>query len=501
MQEIVLPVIGSVAAWRAEASARLQARTPPEALTWRMGAAEPDLFATERVEARTTGQRVSLPRQAVSTLELSLSHRDPERFARAYDVAFRMAHAGLSWGDRRDAALREVLRTAKLAGRAIHKMHAFVRFRELPGEGPRRSFAAWFEPDHPIVEAASPFFARRFGDMDWTICTPGLTALFVDGSLSFRETEAEARPPADASEELWRTYFASIFNPARLKVQAMQSEMPKKYWRNLPEAELIPELIRSAPVRAAEMQAAQARDLETRRVAAARQLCAGARVSVPAEPAAPPETLAELAAAAGTCARCPLHEPATQTVFGEGPEDADLMVVGEQPGDQEDLTGRPFVGPAGQLFDRALAVAGLDCRRLYITNAVKHFKFMPRGKLRIHQRPNAGEVDHCRWWLDAERRLVRPRLTLALGATAARALTGSDRGLLERRGTVETARDGGPVLITVHPSYLLRLQDPAEREEGFSRFCEDLSAARLSLPGQSGVATKDFTSAASTTWQ
>lgn len=122
-------------------------------------------------------------------------------------------------------------------------------------------------------------------------------------------------------------------------------------------------------------------------------------------------------------------------------------------------------------------MAGLDRRRLYITNAVKHFKFTPRGKRRIHQRPNAGEVDHCRWWLDAERRLVRPRLTLALGATAARALTGSDRGLLERRGTVETARDGGPVLITVHPSYLLRLQDRAEREEGFSRFCEDLSAA------------------------
>lgn len=478
MQEIVLPVIGSVAAWRAAASARLRARVPPEALAWRVAVAAPDLFATESIEARPTGQRVTLPRKVVSTLELSLSHRDPERFARAYDIAFRLAHAGLAWEDCRDPAMRELLKNAKLAGRAIHKMHAFVRFREVPGDGARRRFAAWFEPEHPIVEAAAPFFARRFGDMDWTICTPGLTALFVDGQLGFHETAEQRRPPADTSEELWRTYFASIFNPARLKVQAMQSEMPKKYWRNLPEAALIPELIRTAPARAAEMQATLARDIDTRRVEAAQRLCAA---SAKPEVLPPADTLEGLSRAARGCTRCPLHESATRTVFGEGPSDAGMMVVGEQPGDQEDLAGRPFVGPAGQLLDRALARAGLDRRRLYLTNAVKHFKFTPRGKRRIHQRPGAGEVDHCRWWLDAERRLLRPRLTLALGATAARALTGSDRGLLARRGTVETARAGGPVFITVHPSWLLRLGDPVVREAEFARFCEELSAAKLVL--------------------
>src|SRR5690606_1466058 len=125
------------------------------------------------------------------------------------------------------------------------------------------------------------------------------------------------------------------------------------------------------------------------------------------------------------CIRCPLHRQATQAVPGEGPADAALMIVGEQPGDQEDLAGRPFVGPAGRLFDAICAAAGLDRGAAYVTNAVKHFKFVPRGKRRLHQRPNSGEIAHCRWWLDHERALVRPRLILALGATAAEALTGS----------------------------------------------------------------------------
>jgi uracil-DNA glycosylase len=263
----------------------------------------------------------------------------------------------------------------------------------------------------------------------------------------------------------------------------MCSEMPKKYWHNLPEAALIPELVRSAPARVAEMRAAQVRELDTRRVEAAHRL----RAPCPSEEDMPEDdtTLAGVARAAKDCTRCPLYQDATQTVFGEGPEDAEIMAVGEQPGDQEDLAGRPFVGPAGQLFDRALVRAEIDRRRLYVTNAVKHFKFTPRGKRRIHQKPNAGEVEQCRWWLEEERRLLRPRLTLALGATACRALTGSDRGLLKRRGTLETARDGGPVFITVHPSYLLRLQDPVEREEEFARFCEDLAQARGLLESRS----------------
>lgn len=163
---------------------------------------------------------------------------------------------------------------------------------------------------------------------------------------------------------------------------------------------------------------------------------------------------------------------------------AALMVVGEQPGDQEDLAGRPFVGPAGQLFDRIAGEVGLDRREAYVTNAVKHFKFTPRGKRRIHQRPDASEIAHCRWWLNAERKLVQPRLILGMGATAAEALTGSGRGILSRRGRVEATTDGTPVLLTMHPSYLLRCREE-ERASETALFRADLAkaVAYLSEPG------------------
>jgi DNA polymerase len=185
------------------------------------------------------------------------------------------------------------------------------------------------------------------------------------------------------------------------------------------------------------------------------------------------EFLAELQG----CTRCPLAQSATQAVPGEGPPDAALMIVGEQPGDHEDLAGRPFVGPAGQLFDRLAADAGLDRARAYVTNAVKHFKFQPRGKRRLHQAPNQGEIDHCRWWLDIERRLIRPRLLVAMGATATYSLTGDKSGLLTRRGGVEPGPDDTPVLITLHPSYILRLPDDAARQKAREDLTSDLARA------------------------
>ena len=193
-----------------------------------------------------------------------------------------------------------------------------------------------------------------------------------------------------------------------------------------------------------------------------------------------PDNLESLRCEAKACARCSLHRGATQVVIGEGPANADLMFVGEQPGDQEDLAGRPFVGPAGQLLDSACRAAGIDREASYVTNAVKHFKFTPRGKRRIHQKPNAGEVSQCKWWLDLERRLVRPRLIVALGATAAEALTGNGTGILKRRGMVERAEDGTPVFLTLHPSYLLRLPNAEVRAAETERFQRDfITAAQI----------------------
>ncbi len=196
------------------------------------------------------------------------------------------------------------------------------------------------------------------------------------------------------------------------------------------------------------------------------------------------ESLDLLRRAAASCRACPLWKDATQTVFGEGPSDAEIMLVGEQPGDREDLTGRPFVGPAGQLLDRALADAGVDRARVYVTNAVKHFKFEPRGKRRLHKRPNAGEIRVCSGkWLFSEIEVIAPELVVALGATAAQSLAGRPVPVQSNRGAVIELPSGLQVLITIHPSALLRLRDEDERREAYGAFVRDLrSIARIVGP-------------------
>lgn len=174
------------------------------------------------------------------------------------------------------------------------------------------------------------------------------------------------------------------------------------------------------------------------------------------------------------CTRCDLYRHATQTVFGEGPLDATIMFVGEQPGDQEDLAGRPFVGPAGAIFDAALDAAGIDRRAVYVTNAVKHFKFVLRGKRRIHNRPDAGEITACRWWIEHERELIRPPLTVALGATAARSLLGKVTTISKLRGEPLMLSDGSECWVTAHPSSILRAPDEEARREGKRLFLRDL---------------------------
>jgi uracil-DNA glycosylase family protein len=193
------------------------------------------------------------------------------------------------------------------------------------------------------------------------------------------------------------------------------------------------------------------------------------------DPVAP--SLKALADLIQGCRRCDLWRDATQGVAGEGRADARLMVVGEQPGDQEDRAGRPFIGPAGELLDRALAQAGADRASLYVTNAVKHFKHELRGKRRLHKTPNAGEVTACRWWLDGERRLVRPRVILALGATAARAVIGKPTPVMKTRGQAIQLDDQSQAMVSLHPSYLLRMPDAAAKAEGFAMLVEDLRAA------------------------
>jgi DNA polymerase len=356
--------------------------------------------------------------------------------------------------------------------RAAHKMKAFVRFR-LAHDEAGEAYVAWFEPAHRVTESTAPFFVKRFANMRFSILTPDACVHWDLRQLAVTPGADPADAPReDALEDYWKAYYASIFNPARLKVAAMQKEMPKRYWRNLPEAALIPELIAKAEARTADMVRSAPSEPSRRVVKAAVR----ASRDAPWDGAAP-STLEEIAAGVDHCRRCDLWKDATQGVPGEGPGRAKLLFVGEQPGDQEDLAGRPFVGPAGQMFDRALEAAGVPRTETYVTNAVKHFKHELTGKRRLHKTPNPGEVAACRWWLDAERRIVRPRVVVALGATAALSVFGKPLAIGRFRHQALQLPDQAQGVVTYHPSYLLRVPDAAAKADAYAKFVDDLKFA------------------------
>ncbi|HWC55923.1 MAG TPA: UdgX family uracil-DNA binding protein, partial [Sphingomicrobium sp.] len=246
--------------------------------------------------------------------------------------------------------------------------------------------------------------------------------------------------------------------------------MPKKYWRNMPETSLVQPLIAGARQREIDMiDASVIKEGLAHALEAERHIQPGGNLRGSWE---------ALMKDARKCTRCDLYKHATQTVFGEGPLDASIMFVGEQPGDQEDIAGRPFVGPAGAVFDAALEKAGIDRSTVYVTNAVKHFKFVQKGKKRIHNKPGAGEIEACRWWIAHERELIRPPVTVALGATAARSLIGKTVTISKVRGEPLALEDGSECWVTVHPSSLLRMPDPEARHEARALFERDLKLIR-----------------------
>lgn len=465
MRGIVLAHRVDFDGWRRAARALALDGVAPEDVVWSVEEAT-DLFA-EQAEPTPRPGAFTVSRGLVQLAETAIQARDPERFALLYALIWR-THRGERGllEDAADPLVQRVQRLAQSVRRDTHKMRAFVRFREVTEDGAER-YVAWFEPEHYIVEANAAFFVRRFATMTWSILTPYRSAHWDGDALRLGAgARPDEVPDDDRLEEYWRAYFSSIFNPARLKVSAMTSEMPKKYWKNLPEAAAIPELIRASRARLETM-------VETPVISPER---AAPRDTRGKNPTTLSNGLARLAEEAAGCRLCPLWQPATQTVFGEGPPDARLMLVGEQPGDQEDLAGRPFVGPAGQVLDRALAEAGIDRSQVYVTNAVKHFKFEPRGKRRIHATPDRTEIEVCRFWLDQEREAVKPRMTVLLGASAARAVLGRAVTISRERGRpIETS--GGSVFVTVHPSYLLRLPDEEAKHREYAAFVKDLAAA------------------------
>ena len=457
--------------WRNAARALALNDVKPAFVTWRVRGDAPELFEPTALPSEpppdTFQNTFSVSGKFVELAQTVILHRNPERFALLYQLLCRLRGRHDLLEVATDPDVAEVAGMARAVRRDEHKMHAFVRFREV-GREPKAHYVAWFEPEHHIVELAAPFFARRFADMPWSILTPDVCAHWDGHAVSITPGVAKAEAPTeDRLEETWRRYYASIFNPARLKVKAMQNEMPKKYWRNLPEASLIKPLIAGAERSASAMIANAATEPHKAQKrlepAMARKLTG--------------DDMAALRDEAAHCRACPLWKDATQTVFGEGPATARVMLIGEQPGDKEDLAGLPFVGPAGQMLDRALREAGIDRRLVYVTNAVKHFKFVPRGKIRLHQKPNTAEINACRPWYARERAAIQPDLVVAMGATAAQCVLGKITPVNKNRGRPIDLEDGTRALVTVHPSYLLRLPDAEAKDLEYRRFVADLKIA------------------------
>jgi DNA polymerase len=471
--------------FRNEARHLLAHQVPPDEVQWQTDhALGADLFAAAQsadapaVRSVPKAATALVPASFLRLCEVVVLHREPNRFALLYRLLWRLVHEPTLRNDPLDPDMTLAQQMAQAVRRDMHKMKAFVRFRQVPDEDRPGELlhVAWFEPTHHIVEAIAPWFAKRFANIRWAILTPQRSVSWDGTQLMFGPGADPAdAPQPDDGEQLWLTYYQSIFNPARLKLKHMQQEMPRKYWHNLPEAQLIDGL--SAQAQARSEQMVRETDAGTHR-----------RIPSPARRTDPQITqqadrihsLKELKAATMQCRECPIGEYATQSVNGEGRLHAPLMFVGEQPGDREDLEGHPFVGPAGQLLDRALEAIGIPRDAVFVSNAVKHFKFELRGKRRIHKSPTQREAAACLHWLEDEIAIVKPKALVALGATAARSLMGHAVAVTAERGKWLERADGMKVLVTLHPSALLRMQ-PEDKEEAFAAFVADLRKAKKLL--------------------
>jgi uracil-DNA glycosylase len=449
--------------WRDRARELLSRGVPPHEVQW----ADPrdqqqplTLTPTSVITERPAAITGRVPSAFVAGGKLVACHRDASRWTLLYQLLWRITHGEQKLlDDPLDEAASAFERMVTQVRRDEHKMHAFVRFRKVV-DGDAERYIAFHRPDHFITRLAAPFFVERFRPMRWSILTPDECAHWDGSALTFTPgVEVTAAVDGDELEDVWHTYYAAIFNPARTNPRAMLRELPSRHWATLPEARLIPELIAQAPDR-------------VQRMLTQPSAATSARPFVPEH-----ASLDGLREAAASCRGCPLFAHATQVVFGEGPVDARLMLVGEQPGDEEDISGKPFVGPAGRVLDEAIQAAGLDRQQLYVTNAVKHFTFRREGKRRIHERPRVTDVRACRPWLSAEVEQVKPSVIVCLGSTAAQALIGPSVRIQRDRGKPASSAWARHVVPTYHPSAVLRADDAQHSDELFRWLVEDLQLA------------------------
>lgn len=449
--------------WRNIARRFLASQVIPQMIIW--NDENLDIFgATNEVPKSThPSPPCTVPKKFMELAEAVAVSNDNSKWDLLYRILYRLRFENpnlLSIPVDPDIHRAELLN--KSVRRDIHKMHAFVRFkRDIVDE--QEVYRAWHKPEHPCLRLGAPFFARRFGDKPWSIFTPDESAHWDLTHLTFGPgMEQHQFQTRDDWDEIWKTYYKSIFNPARIKIKMMKQEMAPKYWSSMPETALINELVREAPARLQKM----AQD---------HQKAADVDLSA---------SLPELALKARDCRACPLFGHATQTIFGEGPNLAEIMIVGEQPGDLEDRAGRPFIGPAGEILDTALVTAGLNRKNVYVTNAIKHFKWTPSadGKTRLHKKASGPEMSACKPWLEAEITRVNPKVIVALGTTAGTAVLGRLPQIVTERGRVIEGHTLAPkIILSWHPSAILRSHSEQQSKERGHHLATDLRLAYLTL--------------------
>ncbi len=469
-------ISGTFESWRTQARSYLFDEVKPQLIDWADSNDDQgtllELFQTTEHQNKLSQPVHSsthrVPVEFIQRAEIVSAHRDTGRWALLYRMLWRLTHGEAHLLDMSidpDVSLFDSY--FRLVRRDMHKMKAFVRFKEMkdPKSG-EIYYTAWYRPDYNIVRLVAPFFARRFASMKWSILTEDQSAYWDTVQLTYTAGVPRSRAETqDQTESLWKTYYSSIFNPARIKLRAMSKELPKRYWATLPETEVIRELLRDSPARL--------QDFYHRQTPSAERW-------LPPPSKSPQDKQSQwndLRKAAQLCQACGICENATQAVFGEGPLDAKIVIIGEQPGDQEDRKGRPFMGPAGQLLDQALMEAGIDRSQIYLTNAVKHFKWKPQGKLRLHQRPSSGEISACKPWFLREMQIIRPEILICLGASAAQSVLGKQIKLADARGQAWKTQWTDQTWVTIHPSAILRTSTPDTQAQEYERLVQDLKSA------------------------
>jgi probable DNA metabolism protein len=406
---------------------------------------------------------IKIPREFVEGAEFVAAFNEDSTWDLLYRLLYRIVYEEKNLlKNPLDTDVLAFQRRMHLVSRDLHKMKAFVRFKEIK-KNDESIYVAWHRPDHRILKFSAPFFTDRFNGMNWIIFTEDESMSWINNELTFgpgiSQREAES---FDETEELWKTYYASIFNPARLKVKMMKKELPVRHWKTLPEAELIDGLIKEAPNMVVEFYEAQ-------------------RTSAVASIPRNVSSLSELKAALPTCGACTICPKATGPVFGEGPRDAQIVFVGEQPGNEEDIAGSPFVGPAGRLFMDALERADIQRSEVYLTNAVKGFKWRDSDGMRKHVNPSSFEISACRPWVKAELEMIRPRVLVCLGASAAQSVFGKVMKVHDSYGKVFQTTLCDYTIILPHPSAILRMPNLEEKERMHTQFIEGVAELKTLL--------------------